>query len=77
MSDVTMIGTSPTGRSGNVPAVSFGMPLALSVVVAWVAAIATWWLGAGLLLAFLAYIVSGIVVLVGGMALKIRGRLRA
>jgi len=77
MSESTMIGTTHQIRSSGVPAVSFGMPLAVSVVVALVAGIAAWWLGAGLLLAFAAYVGTGIVVLVGAMALRIRARLRA
>ncbi|MBD3624215.1 MAG: hypothetical protein HUJ24_02330 [Rhodobacteraceae bacterium] len=72
-----MTGTTDQVRSSGVPAVSFGMPLAVSVVAALVAGIAAWWLGAGLLLAFATYVGTGIVVLVGTMALKIRAHLRA
>ena len=56
------------------PAVSFGRPLSLSVLVAMSAAAAVWWMGGGLLLALLTYVGAGIVVLVGAMALKVRGR---
>lgn len=59
------------------PAISFGLPLVLSICAALLAGLIAWMLGAGLLLSFVAYVCTGVVVLLGALVFHIRGWLGA
>lgn len=59
------------------PAISFGLPLVLSVCAALLAFMIAWLLGVGLLQSFLIYVGTGIAVLLGALILRVRGWLGA